>query len=74
MTPAAKMTSRAETDFSLPPSTVALEDPLEEFDPIESPTAILPNIHMDCSYTSLLGLDKSEIRVGIASACRKSKC
>jgi hypothetical protein len=29
---------------------------------------------MDCSYTSLLGLERSEINVGIASACLSNKC
>jgi hypothetical protein len=29
---------------------------------------MLPRIHIACSYTSLLGLESSEIRVGIASA------
>jgi hypothetical protein len=29
---------------------------------------------MACSYTSRFGLESREIRVGIASACLKSKC
>mmetsp|Transcript_50506 Transcript_50506/g.76864 ORF Transcript_50506/g.76864 Transcript_50506/m.76864 type:complete len:135 (+) Transcript_50506:271-675(+) len=75
MTPAARMTSRADTDFSRPPSSVLVEElPPEELVPGESPTAMLPKIHIDCSYTSRLGLDRREIRVGIASACRNNKC
>ena len=50
------------------------ELPPDELVPGESPTAMLPKIHIDCSYTSLLGLDKSEINVGMASVCRSSKC
>ena len=72
MTPAAKMTSLAETDLSRSMAELEVEPPEDE--PGESPTAILPKIHMDCSYTSLLGLESSEINVGMASACRKSKC
>ena len=70
------MTSRAETDFS--PRDNSCEelddDPPDDDVPGESPTAILPNIHMDCSYTSLLELDSKEINVGMASACLNSKC
>lgn len=38
-----------------------------------SPAAIDPSIHMACSYTSRLGEDRSDISVGIASGCLKSK-
>ena len=58
MIPAAKMTSLADTYLVSVPA--------------ESPAAILPRIHSDCSQTS--GCASSEINVGIASACRSRKC
>jgi hypothetical protein len=36
--------------------------------PMESPAAMLPRIHMACSWTSRLGLDNNEMSVGMASA------
>ena len=75
MTPAARMTSLADTDFSRPPSNDEFDELLPlELVPGESPAAMLPRIHMACSYTSLLGLDSKEMSVGIASACLNKRC
>jgi hypothetical protein len=67
------MTSRAATDLSRALSEL-LEELLLPVDPLESPAAILPRIQTDCSYTSLLELESKEIRVGMASACRRRRC
>jgi hypothetical protein len=53
---------------------VVEELPPDELVPGESPTAILPSIHIDCSYTSRFGLDKRDINVGMASAWRSNRC